>query len=147
MVDVGNKLVDAIIADGKSKGRADGIEIECNGKLSGGFIVTDFDLCIIFSNLVSNAIEACRKLEHSERYISITLKREGNTAKIIFANPVEWDVDIENFGEYTTKKDKLNHGFGINNVRKTVEKYNGQMTVGVEEGEFKTIISIANSYT
>lgn len=140
MISTGNELVDALITDCSNKNDRRGINIDCDGLLPCDIGITDFDLCTIFSNLLSNAIEACDKLENSEKKVHISLKDLSDEVRIVFENPVEWDVDINGLGTYTSKKDKKNHGFGIDNVRKTVEKYSGNMVMGVEDGKFRTVI-------
>lgn len=140
IVNTGNELVDAIISDGVSKGYSRDIAIECIGELSGDVEISDFDLCTIFYNLLSNAMEACDKLTASEKKIHIKLKKTNDEMRIIFENPVEWEVNVESLGTYTSKSDKENHGFGISNIRSTVEKYDGNMAMSAESGIFKTVI-------
>ena len=140
IVNTESELIDAIITDGINKAKANDIAIECEGVLKGNIRITDFDLCTIFSNLLSNAVEACNRLENSEKKVRIALKDLEDEVRIVFENPVEREIDINRLGTYTSKKDKKNHGFGIDNVRKTVEKYNGNMVMGVEDGKFRTVI-------
>ena len=42
----------------------------------------------------------------------------------------------------TSKKDKNNHGYGIQNMRRVVEKYNGELIQQVKEGKFITLIQM-----
>ena len=140
IVNTGIELIDAIITDGINKAKANDIVIECEGVLTGNIGITDFDLCTIFSNLLSNAVEACNRLQNSEKKVHIALKDLEDEVRIIFENPVEWEIDTDKIGTYTSKKDKKNHGFGIDNVRKTVEKYNGNIVMGIEDGKFRTVI-------
>ena len=42
----------------------------------------------------------------------------------------------------TTKEDKLNHGIGLENVRKTVKKYDGDMRISQENERFIVTINI-----
>lgn len=140
IVNTGSELIDAVVTDGVNKAKIYDIVIECEGVLPGNISIKDFDLCIIFSNLLSNAVEACNRLESSEKKVHISLKDLTDEVRIIFENPVEWDVDVSRLGTYTSKADKKNHGFGIDNVQKTVDKYNGNMVMGVEDGRFRTVI-------
>lgn len=140
IINTGNELVDAIISDGVSKGYGRDIVIDCMGELSGDIGISDFDWCTIFYNLLANAMEACDKLTASEKKICIRLKNTNDEVRIVFENPVEWDVNVEALGTYTSKSDKENHGFGISNIRSTVEKYDGNMAMSAENGVFKTVI-------
>lgn len=42
----------------------------------------------------------------------------------------------------TTKEDKLNHGIGLENVRSTVKKYDGDMRISQENERFIVSINI-----
>ena len=42
----------------------------------------------------------------------------------------------------TTKEDKLNHGIGLENVRRTVKKYDGDMRISQENERFIVTINI-----
>ena len=42
--------------------------------------------------------------------------------------------------EFVLKKDKPNHGIGLANIRKMVEKYNGQMEVNIKDSMFNVNI-------
>ena len=42
------------------------------------------------------------------------------------ANPTAHESDIRDNNIITTKKDKSNHGFGLINIKDTVEKYEGE---------------------
>lgn len=119
----GNELIDAVLAGILVDG---GINVQCNGKLENSNIV-DYDLCIIFSNLVTNAVEAVNKLVTKEKRIDIDLKHYGEYLLINVRNPIEWNVDIKNIGLYTTKSDGEHHGFGIRNVVDVVKKYGGDI--------------------
>ena len=42
----------------------------------------------------------------------------------------------------TTKEDELNHGIGLENVRRTVKKYDGDMRISQENERFIVSINI-----
>ena len=42
----------------------------------------------------------------------------------------------------TTKEDKLNHGIGLENVRSTLKKYDGDMRISQENERFIVSINI-----
>lgn len=59
---VGNEIVDAVLTDGMRRCKDDKVRLECKGSLKDCVKISDYDLCIIMSNLLSNAMEACEKL-------------------------------------------------------------------------------------
>jgi sensor histidine kinase regulating citrate/malate metabolism len=51
-------------------------------------------------------------------------------------NPVAEKVEITNNTAATTKKDRLSHGFGLYNIKKTVEKYKGDFSIKSDSSVF-----------
>jgi sensor histidine kinase YesM len=55
---------------------------------------------------------------------------------ILIKNSIDGKVEIVNNHLQTIKKDKENHGYGLNNIRKIVEKYNGHFKISNNNNEF-----------
>ena len=119
--------------------KKEGCEIELKGYLPEDLKMESRDLCILVSNVLKNAIEAVMQLKKEKRKIRITL----DSGKIFWKINV---VNSTNNTDYmvTTKKDKENHGFGLNNIRNVVEKYKGKCNVELNKGIFS--IDIAMKY-
>ena len=81
----------------------------------------DVDFCVLLSNLLDNAKEALEKVE-GMRLIEMEVKRFQEKLYLTVSNNVA-DGQID-FG-HTSKEDKLHHGYGVRNIRRVVEKYNG----------------------
>lgn len=118
----GNILADAILSDKAEAAKEYGITFDFDGIIPSNGI-GNRDLCAILSNALDNAIEACKKLSSS----NITIRSTSKPGGVIFviSNPVSETVPIKNGLIQTSKSDKLNHGFGISNIRKAAKQYNG----------------------
>lgn len=133
IVETGNTALDAIlstkIAIAKSKGIAVDTKIQIPEKLS----VDPIDICIIFGNSLDNAIEACERSCLADRKISITIlcKDEAVFCKIVNTAPKP-----KNSLLHTSKADKKNHGFGLENIRTALSKYNGVPGIERTDTEF-----------
>lgn len=55
-------------------------------------------------------------------------------------NPIEWDVPVEELGSFTSKNEREKHGYGIGNMKQTVEKYGGKIEFHAEKGVFQVKI-------
>lgn len=139
-VEVGNDLVNAVLSDGI--GRSEEIQFKSEGILPPQMAISDFDLCTIFSNLLSNSIEACKKLTKLERQILLQIKVYENKLFINMENPVEEEVPIDKLGTFTSKEDKKDHGYGIYNIKETVEKYGGEIDFYLKDNKFQVRILI-----
>lgn len=143
IVNVGNSIVSAVLTEAmRTVDSKERISLVCDGALPEKLLISDYDLCTIFSNLMSNSIEACRRLTESERRIYIEFSINGNSLCITFRNPIEWEVDEEHFnGGYTSKSDKLRHGYGVENIKKAVGCYDSDIKIYVKDGMFVTKIA------
>ena len=130
-ITVRNGIVDAILNYYRDMADEKGITMTISGTFPQNSNVEDYDLCTIFSNILSNALEAAEKTE--EKKIIISCRHQKNKEIIIIKN--SWLEKNEKILS-TSKEDKDAHGFGLENVRDAVEKYNGFLLISVEEGMF-----------
>lgn len=129
--ETGNYILDAIIADKTLMAEKSGMKIKVNGVFTDKF--NSVDLCIIFSNLLDNAIEACLNVPGS-RIIAIDMKLQQGYQFIAISNPY---IQNNNTQLLTTKQDKTHHGFGLSNVRNAVERHGGELLI--TQGDVFTI--------
>ena len=91
------------------------------------------DIVVIFTNMLNNAIEACEKLK-SNKKIWIKFVDEDKMTVISIKNTCE--QRLLNKMLRTTKSDKIEHGFGIENIRELTNKYGGSDYIKQESGRF-----------
>ena len=87
-----------------------------------------FDVNMVLGNLLENAIEAAQQTE--EKMLHAVVEFQKGILKIEIVNSFS--------GEYTLKttKNQGHHGFGLQSVRKAVEKHQGVMEVWAEGEQF-----------
>ena len=110
------------------------IDLQVNGRIPEQIALLSVDLCTILSNALDNAIEACEQLEQSKRWIQLEMSSKGNLLFFRFSNPIKKEIKQVKLG-ISSKKDIAQHGFGLQNIKYAVEKYNGQMLIEIEEEE------------
>lgn len=91
-----------------------------------------FDINVMLGNLLENAIEAAGKTEN--KYLSVHIKLKRGILKVKIENSFESCILCEEQNRKdtilkTTKPFTEQHGIGLKNVKKIVEKYNGTMAV------------------
>lgn len=112
--------------------------IVCSVSLDGGLLsgMDSLDISCLLGNALDNAIEACERLTPEyPRKIQVRSARRGDFAVLHFRNTVPERETMEPDFQ-TSKPDRENHGFGIRNMRHTIEKYGGQLSAEVQDGEF-----------
>lgn len=139
---VNNGIVDAILNKFASEAEKLGMKMEVIGHFPSKCNIGAYDLCTIFSNLLNNAVEAEQESEGDTIHVSCGYTQE----KIIIS--IENDSvgkKIEKNGTFeTSKKDKFNHGFGLENVKECVERNEGELLIKSEENRFKVIVLLNN---
>ena len=101
------------------------------------------DICIIFGNLLDNAIEYVSELQDPERrQILVNAATANQFLHIEVENCCDWEISPSSTLPATTKQDRTNHGYGGKSVAYTVEKYGGTMQVQAADGWFTVSILI-----
>lgn len=136
-IQTGNGLVTAIVND--LMARYPDVHLNWNGKISDELCISSFDICTIFSNLLSNAFEAVQKVNICE--VNVDIKYMESTMMIIIKNPIICEPLIIG-GEFISDKGGNGHGYGIRNVKKCVEKNEGRYSAVCDGGYFITEIII-----
>lgn len=127
----GNQIADAILTDKNELAQKNNCKIIFDGSVSDEISVSN--LCTILSNALDNSIEACSKIDSDETQIIDVKCVASELIQIIrISNP---NPDNNAVTE-TSKADRKNHGFGLSNIRRTVERMDGQMIISSQYPTF-----------
>ena len=137
-----NSTIDALLNQKAQVAKKNNIDIRFKVNDLSGIQVAPIDLVIIIGNLLDNAIEACVKLPAGEREIYAQLLLE-DTLFLSFRNTSP-PVEIVNSYIATTKKPPDLHGFGLQNVKTALEKYDSFYDMAYEDGYFAFTIEMEN---
>lgn len=107
------------------------IKFELSYYITKNINMDSMDICSLFYNLISNAIEANLKIKNN-RYINLYIADIKNNAVIKVVNPIDEYFDFNFIKENRTSKlDKENHGFGMITINNIIEKYNGSVDYSI----------------
>lgn len=140
-----NWLVNVVLNEKKSE--AEKKKICMKIKIENNFApnqIEDIDMIAIMGNLLDNAMEAAEKCE--EGYIEVYMfNQEDNDFSIIkIINNYVGEIKKKEDRFFTNKKDKVHHGYGIQNVDSIATKYGGYLQNHYENGVFTAIVLLAN---
>lgn len=140
----GNMILDIIINEKSKVCTNKGINFTCDINFSKVNFIKPIDVSSIFDNILDNAIEACDKIsnEKIDKYIRI----KGTIIKSFFIIKCE-NSKVNSIKIYkdillTDKIDKFMHGIGIQSVKSSLEKYNGEILFEDEKNKFMINIYI-----
>ena len=133
----GDDMLDIIVSMKADRMEEIGISFSLDGVVDGGLKMKPMDMCSIFANALDNAIEAASSCESPS--VSLNIKRTDKFFILKITNSAGGKVDTNNLmasSGYTSKKDKDHHGFGLMNIRRAVEEYNGVLKAESSDNSF-----------
>ncbi|MCH5138324.1 sensor histidine kinase [Clostridiaceae bacterium UIB06] len=135
-VNTGNPFADAVISEKYNISIDKNIDFNCNVKLPDITKVDSFDLCVILSNALDNAIEACEKITDKRIKKYIHIESTLNKSFLVFEikNSMQGYIDKNHMD--TDKGDNENHGLGLLNIEGIADKYLGTTYIENSENMF-----------
>lgn len=137
VVKTGNVMLDAILNSKLSLAAARHIAVDATAYAPPDLRVPDVDLCVILGNLLDNAMEACARLEESQRFIRVYIGPLKNKLYINVTNAMAGQPKKQN-GRYATTKSAGGHGFGLERLDRVAARNGGFVNRQHEEGVFAT---------
>lgn len=129
-------VVDALLMQKQINCEQNGIEFSVamsHMELQG---VSEFDFVTVLFNLLDNAIDGCKSIEQGEKQIELICSCLYNQLIITIRNTYNAKSVLHKVvgNEY--------HGYGLRIINDIVKKYDGEMTVGSENGMYTVNINL-----
>lgn len=133
VIETGNIALDAILSTKIAIAESKKITVNTKIQIPEDMPIDPTDICVIFGNALDNAIEACGRMDTTNKRIDITIicRDKAILCKIVNTAP---KCKKCTFG--TSKSDKQNHGFGLGNIKTALSKYNAEPTIERTDTEF-----------
>lgn len=136
VVDVGNSVVSVILNEYREITEDADISFTFDVSVPQNLGISAVDLYVLMGNTLDNAVEACASVPAEERYIRIQMRTYHNILFYQIENP---------FAEgYPQRSRGKNHGYGLQNVRKCVEKHTGHMSISQDENKYVLSMRLNN---
>ena len=135
-INTNNVIINAILNTKYQEADAKGIVFVFRVNDLSELKINDEDVVTILANLLNNAIEACETCE-DKKVIRFKFVKEDDMIIIAVKNTFNYDVVYENGEIKSTKISNVEeHGVGIKNVIKIIEKYGGAYVIEDKNKEF-----------
>lgn len=140
----GNPIIDIILSEKNKECIKHNINFKARVSIEKEIPIENMDLCSILANALDNAFEACCKINDSSvnKFIDIKGKCINGFFLMIIENTKVNKINMYNNSIITDKKDRCNHGLGIDSIRKCVDKYHGDLSIDYTQNKFSLKISI-----
>lgn len=122
-----NRVLDYFISKTESIAKTENILFQAKNSAFTKINVNEIDFCAIVSNVLDNAVNACRSV-NGERYINLNIHINNNVVYISCENS---KVNIK------SNIKKPFHGYGLSIIRDMVRKYNGDVKIADDNEVFK----------
>lgn len=133
-----NYTVNLILSSYISKAKTEHITVDTQINVPENNAISDMDLCVIFANVIDNAVNACKSVPNrNDRFLNINCKTKEDKLLIQVSNSYEGTILFD--GDMPVSHEE-NHGFGTKSMTMVVEKYNGIHSFSAENGVFKTSV-------
>ena len=133
--------MNAVLSHYLARARRSGIETDVSLSLPPAPMLPEEDICVIFGNLLENAIEACeRQEEDARRYLFLRSSQEEGRLLIVMDNSYEGNVRYSQGYFCSSKRNGV--GIGVESVKAIVKRYGGTAFFEPEDGRFKVSIVI-----
>ncbi len=100
--------------------------------------IQSYDIGVILGNALDNAMEGCMRLKEeypaAKPLIRLSSLQRGRYFFLEIANSFDGKLSLNGGSEFpaTRKKDRHLHGIGLENMKKTAEKYGGTVDYSIE---------------
>lgn len=132
----GNDTVDSILYIKQKMAENSGIAFIINAEIPENCKITSEHFASILGNLLDNALEA--SADEEAPFIEVKIKQVEDFLVISISNK----CTRENISLETTKVNKKLHGIGLNSIKRTVRRYNGDFSIIHKNNVFSANIMI-----
>ena len=129
-----NTTVNAAVSHYMACAKMEKISMTVSANIPSGLSVDELELAIVISNLLENAINACRKLPETERYVKLTAKYK-NQLLLEIENSCDRKVILDEDGYPFSREE--DHGIGTRSVVAFVNKTDSEICYLTEGTRFR----------
>ena len=134
-----NRVVNAILSHFAARCQQEGVHLTTRLTVpETGSQDRDSDLCVIFANLLENAVEACGRMETGEKYIHLSSILQGEMLTIAMENSFSGSVNRVG-GRFRSSK-REDYGIGLSSIQAIAEAAHGSADFQPHGGMFHSTV-------
>lgn len=135
--DSGNSTIDAIINFKYSIAKEYGIDFHLKLFIPDELPIEQCDIGVVIGNAIDNAIEAVRDCGQRSKVIEISMGIKKEAWIMVIKNPFEHEIERDRTGRIlSSKQDHHRHGYGLKSIERIAEKYQGEISIEIENDIF-----------
>jgi two-component system, LytTR family, sensor histidine kinase AgrC len=135
LANTGNNAFDSILNFKLQEAINNNVKVTLDLAIPDKLAFSSFDLVVLLGNLIDNAVQASLEVR-TQSFIDVKIKYDKSRLIIKIKNSFNGIISNDGVELTSTKEDKYNRGFGINNVKTIVDKYHGVIDIVYNESIF-----------
>ncbi len=140
VVNTGNFAFDGIFNYYTEQCREKGIRCDIKAIIPEELSIRAYDMNVIFGNLFDNAIE--NTMICDKPHIIVNVKYDMHTLYLKISNT--YNGEVKKKGDIIISGKSGEHGYGLMNIERAIDKYSGSMKVSYNNDIFEVMIAIAD---
>lgn len=137
-VNTGNLVIDAFVSNFKIVSKNNHIRFhEDISVIPDKIPLTDYELCVIIGNLLDNAYQAASVVKDPEKFIELYIYINDSDSFLIYEKN-----SYDSLARNTSRYANYEHGYGLSNINRIVEKKHGVMQYRPLETYFEITVII-----
>lgn len=139
-----NDAVNAILGYYANICKLEAIDFTIEAMVPQDLKIDETDLCVVFGNVLENALEANRRITSGEKMIKLASQFIGNKLYITVDNRFSGKISMKN-GVYLSQKREQSSGIGIASVTAIAQKYDGEARFEADDQIFSVAVVLSNT--
>ena len=136
-----NQIVSATLSYYAQQARENGITLKIHAQVpETNPNISDANLCVIFGNLLENAIEACQRMRSGSRYITLNAQVRGEVLFITMDNSYDGNLRREMDRFLSSKRPGF--GTGLSSLQALAESHSGEAVFRGLENMFQSEVYV-----
>ncbi len=128
-------LADVLLRHYMARAQAAGIEMEATAFFPEGFSLPEHDLCVLFGNLLENALESCLRQTEGRKFIE--LKTQHISQYMLYLKVRNsYSGEIVPKGDLLLSSKRSGTGVGLSTIRHIAQQNGGSCVLSYENGVF-----------
>ena len=137
--ETGNIAIDSVLNYKLTQAKENDVKITADISVPDNLALDPADITAITGNMIDNAINALKKIAVDKRKLFVNIYYDRGRLFVVIKNTFNGQITEVNGELLTNSSDKIKHGYGMKNIEKRLQKYNGIIDYKYDQSIFSAV--------